>query len=156
MSAGVQRNRRAGGASAKEIHRPALAHQPHCRLPGLRFADGLNDDIEDRAGRNRSHQAALLADIQHQLRPEALGRLQPLLAPAGHGHAAAQVPGQRDKHQADRARPNHQHPLPRLQARVFDSLHHAGQRFDQRRIAEIGLRLKPQQVLLDQPRRDDD
>ena len=151
---GIKRDRRARGTPAKEVHRAALPDEPHRRFPGLRLANGLNNHVEDRARRDGGRQPALLARIQDQFRPEALGRLESLFAPARHRHVAAQVPGQRDKHKANRAGTNDQHALPGAQLDVFDPLHHASQGLDQRRVTKSGLRLEPQQVLLHEPRRD--
>ena len=148
---GIERNGRAGGTTAEEIHRAALSDEPDRRLPGLRLADSLDDHIEDRAGRDGGHQPALFPHIQNQFCPEPLGDLEPLLAPSRHRYPAVHVPGQRDKHEANRARANHQHALSGAQTRVFDPLHHASQRLNQGRVAEIGLRLQAQQVLLHEP-----
>ena len=43
---GVERDVRAHGASAKEVHRPALAHHFYRFFPRFGHADGLNGDVD--------------------------------------------------------------------------------------------------------------
>ena len=134
---GIQRHRRAGGTAAEEVHRAALPDEPHRRFPGLRLADGLDDDVEDRAGRDGSGQvrsARSTFSTSSAPRRWAVSR-RFLPRPA----TVTRQPKCRAS--ATNIRPigpgaNHQHPLPGAQPRVFDSLHHAGQGLDHRRVAK--------------------
>ena len=83
---------------------------------------------------------------------EPLRGFQPWCAPAGDGDVAAEIFGQRDEHQTNRPGADDQHVLSGAQLRVLDALHDAGQRLDERGVAEIGFRFEAQQIFLDEPR----
>ena len=153
---GVQCDGGARRAAAEKIHRAALAHQMHGGFPNHRLANGLDHRVEMRLRcfANLGDQSAAVADVHDPALRDAepLRGFQPWCAPAGDGDVAAEIFGQHDKHQTNRPGADDQHVLSGAQLRVLDALHDAGERFDERGVAEIGFRLEAQEIFLDEPR----
>ena len=96
-----------------------------------------------------------VTDVNDLSRTQSLRGFQPYRSPPGHRHVAAEIFRQRDEHQANRTGADDEHVLPGAQLCVLHSLDDAGERLDERGVAEIGFRFEPQQIFLDEPRGND-
>ena len=152
---GVEDDAGAGRTAAEEIHRAALAHEMHGGFPNHRLADRLNDRVEMRLGSfaqpvvtrplpspmstTSSAPSRRAASKRGARRPATVTWQPSFLASAANIKPIGPAPMTRTF-------------WPDAQLEVLDALDDTGQRFGERGIAEIGLRLEAQQVFLDEPR----
>ena len=151
---------RAHGASAKEIHCTALAHQFDRLLPRLRHADRLNCDIHAAVLRRESacfaNGGADRCRLHHMRRAQLARRLcLAVVLHNGDGLAAGQR-GHVQNHQPQGSAANHGHRIAGARARVLEAMHRTGQRLGQRRVLQRDVIRYMERILCRDARRNAD
>lgn len=156
---GVERDGCAGRAAAKEIHHAAFAHEVNGCFPCFRFSHSFNDGVEMRFGglANCCDKISAIANVNDPaLRDAKLsGGFQSCCLPVGNGDITAEIFGEGGEHESNRPGAEDEHVLSCAQLCVFDALHDARERFDERRVAERRFRFETQQIFLHKPRGND-